>query len=96
VRCQVSPFIYFDHYQPCSSWFSLCYLTYFMIVTPILVMSFHRVVRKVPELSEGFIDRAAGCLSDKNHGVILTGVTLMLQLCESDPVNIVPRYPTLC
>lgn len=42
-----------------------------------------RVVRKVPELSEGFVERATGCLSDKNHGVILTGVTLMLQVTIS-------------
>ena len=39
-----------------------------------------RVVRKVPELSEGFVDRAVSCIGDKNHGVILTGVTLMLQV----------------
>lgn len=57
-----------------------------------------RVVRKVPEVLESFVDRAAGLLSDRHHGVLLAGVTLMLEICSTEPA-IVPVYrshvPTL-
>jgi AP-1 complex subunit gamma-1 len=43
------------------------------------------VVKKNPELVEGFADRAAELLHDKNHGVLLSGVTLMLAICAVDP-----------
>lgn len=56
------------------------------------------MVRKVPEVLEGFIDRAAGLLNDRHHGVLLAGVTLMLEVCTVEP-NVVPLYrqhvPTL-
>lgn len=39
-----------------------------------------RVIKKVPELVESFIERAASLLNDKNQGVMLTGATLMLQV----------------
>ena len=40
----------------------------------------YRIIRKVPELVESFIDRAAALLNDRNHSVILAGVSLMLQV----------------
>lgn len=59
-----------------------------------------RVIKKVPDMVESFIERAAGLLTDKNHGVILAGVTLMLQICELDREAIIPVYrrhvPALC
>ena len=39
-----------------------------------------RIIRKVPELVESFIDRAAALLNDRNHNVILAGASLMLQV----------------
>lgn len=44
-----------------------------------------RIVKKVPDLIESFLERAAETLGDKHHAVMLTGVALMLQICELDP-----------
>ncbi len=38
-----------------------------------------RVVKKVPELQEQFVDKAAELLNDRNQAVLLCGVSLMLQ-----------------
>lgn len=59
-----------------------------------------RVLKKNPELVEEFTDRAAALLHDKNQGVALSGVSLMLHITALDPVVAVERYrahvPTLC
>lgn len=47
-----------------------------------------RIARKVPELLENFIQRAKALLNERNHGVLLTGVTLMIELCEMEAANI--------
>jgi AP-1 complex subunit gamma-1 len=44
-----------------------------------------RIVRKVPDLLPTFLDRAKTLLTDRNHGVLISGVTLLTDLCESDP-----------
>lgn len=38
-----------------------------------------RVVKKVPELLEQFVDKAAELLNDRSQAVLLCGVSLMLQ-----------------
>ncbi|KAG5795579.1 hypothetical protein H9Q69_005388 [Fusarium xylarioides] len=43
-----------------------------------------RICRKVPDLQEHFIDKATQLLSDRNHGVLLCGLTLVTSLCEAD------------
>ncbi|KAH8815940.1 adaptin N terminal region-domain-containing protein [Xylogone sp. PMI_703] len=43
-----------------------------------------RICRKVPDLQEHFLDKAAALLSDRNHGVLLCGLTLVTSLCEAD------------
>ncbi|OBT74554.1 AP-1 complex subunit gamma-1 [Pseudogymnoascus sp. 05NY08] len=43
-----------------------------------------RICRKVPDLQEHFVDKAANLLSDRNHGVLLCGLTLVTSLCEAD------------
>lgn len=43
-----------------------------------------RICRKVPDLSEHFFDKAKLLLADRNHGVLLTGLTLVVSLCEAD------------
>ena len=48
----------------------------------------HRVLRKVPEAIETFADKAAGLLSDRHHGVLLSGTTLMLEICDIEPSTI--------
>ncbi|OIS96075.1 PREDICTED: AP-1 complex subunit gamma-2-like [Nicotiana attenuata] len=41
-----------------------------------------RIIRKVPDLAENFINPAAALLSEKHHGVLITGVQLCIDLCK--------------
>ncbi|RKP25414.1 AP-1 complex subunit gamma-1 [Syncephalis pseudoplumigaleata] len=41
-----------------------------------------RIIHKVPELLDHFVDRVEVLLDDKNHGVLLTAVTLIAELCR--------------
>lgn len=43
-----------------------------------------RICRKVPDLQEHFLEKATQLLSDRNHGVLLCGLTLVISLCEAD------------
>ena len=43
-----------------------------------------RVVNKVPELAESFLDGAEALLADRHHGVLLAAVTLILRLCDNE------------
>jgi AP-1 complex subunit gamma-1 len=43
-----------------------------------------RICKKVPDLQEHFIDKAKALLNDRNHGVMLTGLTLVTSMCEAD------------
>ncbi|KAJ5852125.1 uncharacterized protein N7529_011510 [Penicillium soppii] len=43
-----------------------------------------RVCRKVPDLFEHFLEKAKNLLSDRNHGVLLCGLTLAIDLCEAE------------
>ena len=43
-----------------------------------------RICRKVPDLQEHFVDKAKLLLSDRNHGVLLCGLTLVTSMCEAD------------
>jgi AP-1 complex subunit gamma-1 len=57
-----------------------------------------RIIRRVPELEEVFVDKAKLLLSDKNHGVLLCGCSLVYDMCEHNP-DLVPEFrlqvPTL-
>lgn len=41
-----------------------------------------RIIKKVPDLAENFINPAAALLSEKHHGVLITGVQLCVDLCS--------------
>jgi AP-1 complex subunit gamma-1 len=43
-----------------------------------------RICRKVPDLQEHFLDKAKLLLADRNHGVLLSGLTLVISMCEAD------------
>jgi Vesicle coat complex, various subunits len=43
-----------------------------------------RICRKVPDLQEHFLEKAKLLLSDRNHGVLLCGLTLATDLCEAE------------
>ncbi|EGC34223.1 clathrin-adaptor gamma chain Ap1g1 [Dictyostelium purpureum] len=48
-----------------------------------------RVLRKVPDLIENYIPKIKALLSERNHGVILTALTLIIEICEMDSQQIV-------
>ncbi|KAJ5679007.1 hypothetical protein N7462_007251, partial [Penicillium macrosclerotiorum] len=43
-----------------------------------------RICRKVPDLHEHFMEKAKILLSDRNHGVLLCGLTFATDLCEAE------------
>ena len=43
-----------------------------------------RICRKVPDLREHFSEKAKILLSDRNHGVLLCGLTLVTSMCEAE------------
>ncbi len=43
-----------------------------------------RIVRKVPDMGERYAGKVRGLLADKNHGVLITGLQLLIELCELD------------
>ena len=43
-----------------------------------------RVLKKVPELTEAFVDATERLLADRHHGVLLAACTLATEMCESD------------
>ncbi|KAK5670787.1 hypothetical protein BDV3_005021 [Batrachochytrium dendrobatidis] len=44
-----------------------------------------RIIRKVPDLIENFLERTQALLSERSHGVLLTGVTLLTEMCVLAP-----------
>ena len=59
----------------------------------------HRVIRKVPDAIESFQEPAAKLLTDRHHGVLLTGVALMMEICAVEPAAIEAyrrHVPQLC
>ncbi|RMD42067.1 hypothetical protein DV735_g3043, partial [Chaetothyriales sp. CBS 134920] len=43
-----------------------------------------RICRKVPDLQEHFVEKAKLLLNDRNHGVLLCGLTLVASMCEAE------------
>ena len=43
-----------------------------------------RICRKVPDLQKHFLEKAKLLLNDRNHGVLLCGLTLVTSICEAD------------
>ncbi|KAB8343143.1 hypothetical protein FH972_022734 [Carpinus fangiana] len=42
-----------------------------------------RICRKVPDLQEHFLEKAKVLLNDRNHGVLMCGLTLATSICEA-------------
>ena len=47
-----------------------------------------RIIRKVPDLIEQFVPKVKGLMTEKNHGVLITGASLMIEMCKLDPTVI--------
>ncbi|ORY34120.1 putative gamma-adaptin [Naematelia encephala] len=43
-----------------------------------------RIIRRVPDLMDHFTSKAKSLLQDRNHGVLLAGITLVTEMCELD------------
>ncbi|KAJ5085732.1 Armadillo-like helical [Penicillium argentinense] len=43
-----------------------------------------RICRKVPDLYEHFLEKAKNLLGDRNHGVLICGLTFATDLCEAE------------
>ncbi|KAK9452975.1 adaptin N terminal region-domain-containing protein [Dipodascopsis uninucleata] len=50
-----------------------------------------RIIRKVPDLQDRFVDKAKALLGDHHHGVLLGGITLVIDLCNEDP-DLIPQF----
>jgi len=44
-----------------------------------------RIIRKVPDLIEDFVPAVTSLLQDKNHAVLFTGVSLIIEMIKIDP-----------
>lgn len=53
------------------------------------------MIKKVPDLSDHFTTKAKNLLSDRNHGVLLTSITLITEMCEADPA-ILDEFRNVC
>lgn len=60
-----------------------------------------RVIKKVPDLTDHFITKAKNLLADRNHGVLLTAITLVVEMVQADPScldefrNVSPAMPQI-
>ncbi|GLB41882.1 putative adaptor protein complex AP-1 gamma subunit [Lyophyllum shimeji] len=44
-----------------------------------------RVIKKVPDITDHFVNKAKNLLTDRNHGVLLSAITLVTEMCQIDP-----------
>ena len=62
-------------------------------------MDGYRILKKVPELVESYREISVQLLSDRQHGVLLTAVTLISEICQLDK-SMLTEYrrhvPQLC
>ena len=47
-----------------------------------------RVVKKVPDIADHFVAKAKNLLTDRNHGVLLTAITLVTELVQIDHASL--------
>ncbi|EIW79282.1 gamma-adaptin [Coniophora puteana RWD-64-598 SS2] len=43
-----------------------------------------RVIKRVPDLTDHFVSKAKNLLTDRNHGVLLSAITLVTEMCQLD------------
>jgi AP-1 complex subunit gamma-1 len=58
-----------------------------------------RIIKKVPDLADHFVNAVQNLLNERNHGVLLSAITLMEQMCMDTPEiteNLRQHVPILC
>ncbi|TFK29734.1 Adaptor protein complex AP-1 gamma subunit [Coprinopsis marcescibilis] len=43
-----------------------------------------RVIKKVPDIADNFVGKAKNLFNDRNHGVLLSAITLVIEMCSID------------
>jgi AP-1 complex subunit gamma-1 len=54
-----------------------------------------RLIRKVPDLAENFLEKAESLIHERNHGVLLAGITLLEEMCSNENTDIVDSIRTV-
>ena len=63
----------------------LCSSRYQHVITVIqAALCALRVVKKVPDIADHFIGKAKNLLTDRNHGVLLAAITLVIEMVQID------------
>lgn len=78
----------------CSTTLFLCSLVFTRFTVKAALCAL-RVVRKVPDLADHFVSKAKNLLADRNHGVLLTAITLVTEMCQTDP-NCLEEFRNVC
>lgn len=50
-----------------------------------------RIIRKAPDLMEGFIPYVKKSMKQKNHNILITATSLILEMCSINP-NVIPSF----
>lgn len=54
-----------------------------------------RVIKKVPDIVDHFVGKAKNLLTDRNHGVLLSCITLVTEMCQIDP-SVLDEFRNVC
>jgi len=53
------------------------------------------VIKKVPDLADHFVNKAKNLLTDRNHGVLLTTITLVSEMIQVK-IELLAEFRNVC